>query len=206
VKSCPFCGWEIPVDATVCVRCGRAQPESRDATSAASPKPDGPEAAAAAAKRRKRIRVGLAVIAVLALVAAYRVSRGAGSGGVLSLLMYPRTITMTDRAELAVPPGKFQTWEWTVSPHQPRCHVTGHFMVPAGGGMGIQAYVLSQAEFTNLVNYRAARAYFRSDDVASLTLDVVTTDPGPMVLAVSGAASGGDTTVVRATGVKAVCQ
>ncbi len=194
------------MDATVCARCGRAQPDPHDAASAAAPKPDGPEAAAAAAKRRKRIRAGLAILAVLALVAAYRVSRGAGSGGVLSLFMFPHTVTMAKSAELDVPPGKFQTWEWTVSPRQPRCRVTGHFIVPAGEGTGIQAYVLSQAELTNLINYRPAKAYFRSDAAASLTLDVTTTEPGQMVLALSSVAAGGAGTHVRATAVRAVCQ
>lgn len=67
-------------------------------------------------------------------------------------------------------------------------------------------YVLSQNDFAGFVDGQVAKAFIQSEEAAAATLDVTTTDPGRMVLAVLNASSVVTDARVRATAVKAVCQ
>ncbi len=210
MKYCPFCAGQVQDTALVCRHCGGdlTKPDllgSPEPDRRREPEPQG-VAPSRSARSKKRTGGLLVLVVILALGIIYRVSQGAGSGGPLALFMVPRTVVIAERQDFDVPPGKLQTWQWVATPRQPRCHVTGRFDVLNGAGTPVRVYVLSQGDFANFINGRVASAYFESPPETATTLDVTTTAPGPMVLAVLNAASVDTGTRVRATAVKAVCQ
>jgi hypothetical protein len=159
---------------------------------------------------RRAPKVILSGILIVLLVAfafvGYRVRQGAGRGGIVGLVLRPQTAQLANVDDLNLAPGSIQRWEWVASAKQPTCRLTGQIDVLDGGERDVEVFVLSAADYDSLTNGRSAFAFLQTDRQSAVKLDVTSSEPGRMILAISNRFSPHAAKVVRLRQVKVVCQ
>jgi hypothetical protein len=158
---------------------------------------------------RKRRVAGFVLLGILVIVLAfvgYRVRQGAGRGGVMGLLLRPLTAKIASAEDVTLGPGTIRRWEWVAPARQPTCRLTGRIDVVAGGDRDVEVFVLTAGNYANLSNGHTAYAFFQTDQMSAVRLDVTTSEPGRMVLAISNRFSPEVAKRVQLQRVQVVCQ
>jgi hypothetical protein len=150
------------------------------------------------------VLLGLLVIG-LAFVG-YRVRQGAGRGGAIGLVLRPLTAQLAADQDLSIAGGAIQRWEWIVTARQPTCRLTGQIQVIDGGDRDVEVFVLTAGNYASLSNGHTAYAFFQTEQTTVVKLDVTTSEPGRMVLAISNRFSPHAAKRVRLRTVRVVCQ
>jgi hypothetical protein len=161
-----------------------------------------------AARRRRRV-VQLMLLCLVAIVVAsvgYRVRQGAGRGGIIGLVLRPQTAQLTVDQDLSLAAGAIQRWEWAATARQPTCRLTGQINVLAGGDHDVEVFVLTAGNYATLNNGHTAYAFFQTEQTSAVNLDVTTSEPGRMILAISNRFSPQAEKRVRLRKVQVICQ
>ena len=150
---------------------------------------------------------GLVSILSMALVfVGYRARQGAGRGGIVGLVLRPQTAQLATADDLDLAAGSIRRWEWVASARQPTCRLTGQIDVLEGGDRDVQVFVLSAADYDSLANGGEAYALLQTERQSVVKLDVTSSEPGRMILAISNRFSPHAAKVVRLRRVRVVCQ
>ena len=145
------------------------------------------------------------MILVLVFVV-YRARQGAGRGGAIALLMRPKIAEIANDDSVNLDARTIRRWEWVASPRQPTCRLTGQVQVVSGGNLDVEVFVLTAANYDSLSHGRSALAYLQTDRTNGVSLDVTTTTPGRLVLAISNRFSPQAGKVLQLRRVRVVCQ
>jgi hypothetical protein len=160
------------------------------------------------ASRRRRASgvVALGLLAIVLAIVGYRVRQGAGRGGLVGLVLRPQTAQLARDQDFNLAGGAIQRWEWIATPRQPTCRLTGQIQVIDGGGRDVEVFVLTAGNYASLSNGHTAYAFFQTEQTSAVKLDVTTSEPGRMVLAISNRFSPQAEKRVRLRKVQVVCQ
>lgn len=227
MRACPFCAESIQEAAIVCKHCRRDLPQAATATAAASanqtftPHSDrssGTQIGSRATAEEKALPKALhgrsqasqvALLLLLVGVLWFAVEgreQGVGNGGLARIFTPPRVIVLAADQDIDVSAGSIQRWQWNVEPGQPTCRLTGHVQVTQGGNRDVRVFVMTADDYANMANGHEAEVSFQTDKTTAVNLDVVTTTPGPKVLAISNTFSVLTGKHVELRDVRATCQ
>jgi hypothetical protein len=131
-------------------------------------------------------------------------NRNAGALG--TAVSAASVIPLARDQDLAIPAGSVQSFRWTPPSNQPNCHVSGHVEVTDGGNRDVRVLVMRGDDYQNYINRHEARVYFQTENITAVTLDVNTSQAGPLVLAISNAFSVVSAKKVRLSGLQATCR
>lgn len=199
--NCGECGREISDKAQECPHCGipfRSGESDRGATAT-------PSRRVVPHPLRRMLLVGIAVLGAGALTLQLLGFRPERLLLTAPPLKAPAVINIASAADIDVPAGAMRSWRWQPPADKPRCHITGHIEVTAGGNKDIQVFVLTVDEFKNLANGHSAKSYLSSDKTTAVTLDLDVFEPDSMVLALANTFSTFTSKRVRLDGVNATC-
>jgi hypothetical protein len=157
-------------------------------------------------RRRTTGFVILGILVIVLLFVGYRMRQGAGRGGLVGLVLRPRTAEIASAQDVILGPGTIRRWEWIVPANQPTCRLTGRIDVVAGGDRDVEVFVLTAGNYASLNNGHTAYAFFQTEQTTAVRLDVTTSEPGRMVLAISNRFSPEAAKTVQLRKVQVVCQ
>jgi len=119
------------------------------------------------------------------------------AGALPSAVSASSVIPLATDQRLVIAAGSVQSFRWTPPRSQPSCHVSGHIEVTDGGNRDVRVLVMGGHE---------AHVYFQTENITAVTLDVNTSQAGPLVLAISNAFSVVSAKKVRLSGLQATCR
>jgi hypothetical protein len=128
------------------------------------------------------------------------------AGALVSAVSGSSEIPLATDQRLLIPAGSVQSFRWTPPRSQPNCHVSGHIEVTDGGNRDVRVLIMRGDDYQNYINGHEAHVYFQTGNVTAVTLDVNTSQVGPLVLAISNAFSVVSTKKVRLSGLQATCR
>jgi hypothetical protein len=214
MRASPISAEPVQDAAIVCKHCGRHIPAARAAEEGA-PRAEPSASPASGGKLRVSVKrvAALTLIMVAALIFLVRVVRtggGSDAGGVASSLagaagVLPDVVTKIPDDSIQIGPGELHTWSWAAEPPRTSCRLTGQLEVVAGGSKDVQVFVASDSASEALMRGDNTSAFFSTEKVSSVDLNVETRGPGRYRLVVSNAFSMLTSKTIRIRGAKVTC-